>query len=317
MSRLPNVKAITEYTEAYANDVDAHNDEQAARLLEALYIIDCYRVVMMMRPPTLMWHTLTRLAAQAQQGSRLTSVIRSAAALVDGTVLPRPANGEDCSLASLASLAPHLWTVLYPRRNQHKGDTVLAEALRIGKPDFVEIACEKWIQSGVAVPSTDMTALLLYHMIGINLHANLSTLQTFAYLGTGSETHGHRGRSMAEEIHCWLEERDYDVAHWHAEQLTTIVEASLTHPKADASLRSRSSLSSGNTAEPRKVVYEAPHVPYAIYYATLVLYVKGAAMRDRLSAPLVRAPLVRGERLLSFLKVAVAQPLARMLCDMS
>jgi hypothetical protein len=58
---------------------------------------------------------------------------------------------------------------------------------------------------------------------------------------------------------------------------------------------------------------EAPHAPYAVYFAVLVLWCGDFMSEDPLTASQLRAPIIRGEKILLLHKVHVAQLLAKAL----
>ena len=66
----------------------------------------------------------------------------------------------------------------------------------------------------------------------------------------------------------------------------------------------------------RRLPFEAPHIPYAVYFATLVLWC-GAVTEETTVSNLLsaQASIARGERVLSLHKVHIAQLLARVLND--
>ncbi|KAK5242186.1 hypothetical protein LTR40_012878, partial [Exophiala xenobiotica] len=155
-----------------------------------------------------------------------------------------------------------------------------------------------------------------YHMMNIMLHANLTVLQSFAHSPPGSAARDPKKSLAAREMHAWTQDRQYKIARWHAEQMIVSVEGAFTSTAKTDQQGSQQppSRSSFTASEPRRLPHEAPHVPYAIYYATLVLWC-GAVIEERGGAQpaSVQAPIARGERILSLHKVHIAQLLARVL----
>lgn len=219
------------------------------------------------------------------------------------------------SLASLAYLSTFLWPAVYPRQNSYGVDNVVIESLSLGKSDFVELACDTWLRSLGERP--EPSHLVVYHMMNIMLHTNLTILQSFAHSPPGSAARDPKKSLAAREIHGWTQSRHYKIARWHAENMLSSIEGAFVTSlnKAEAAtLQQLSSRSSFSTTEPRRLPFEAPHVPYAMYYATLVLW-GGAAIEESAGASSVSAQalIARGERVLSLHKVHIAQLLARVL----
>ncbi|KAK5025031.1 hypothetical protein LTS07_008410 [Exophiala sideris] len=222
---------------------------------------------------------------------------------------------ESARLTSLAYLSTFLWPAIYPRQNSYGIDNVVIESLSLGKSDFVELACDTWLRSFGQRP--EPSHLVVYHMMNIMLHTNLTVLQSFAHSPPGSAARDPKKSLAAREIHGWAQSRHYKVAKWHAENMLSSIEGAFVTSlnKSEAAtphqIPSRSSFS---TTEPRRLPFEAPHVPYAMYYATLVLW-SGATLEESAGTSSVSAQalIARGERILSLHKVHIAQLLARVL----
>jgi hypothetical protein len=152
----------------------------------------------------------------------------------------------------------------------------------------------------------------MYHMMNIMIHADLIMLQHFAHSTPGSAARDPKKSLVAREIKTWKEGRHYKIANWHAEGIISSVEKAISASSGKAEQqRSRST----NT-EPRRLPFEAPHVPYGIYYATLVIWC--GAITDEptdMPSPNARVYIARGERVLSLHKVHIAQLLARVLYE--
>jgi len=284
-------------------------DEQAARLLESVHIFDCYRVIIMMRPPSLMaYHMLTRLGSS---WTEVTATRGRADMLLDCRL---PLAPESSTLAALGSLATHLWSAMYTRQNQYESDNLLAENLHLGNPDCISLACERWLQC-YAQSSTSYADQAVHHMMQIMLHTNVTTLQMFAHAAPESFARDPALSTTAKEIFGWVKDDHYEVASWHAEQLTAGVEKSIHAVKSNSGNASQRSAS--NITEAPRLDFEAPHVPYAIYYATLILWCKYATAPGKMSAAQIRAPVVRGERILSLHRVHAATLLGHVLAEIS
>jgi hypothetical protein len=312
------------------------------RLLESLYILDCYRVIIMQIPPSLSWHHVDSVVQSLPPDSQMAQLQHVVAGLTgpahsrtDSSFLDR------FSMASLASLSPYLWPAIYPRQNRHHNNDdngLISEGLSSWKADFIELACDNWLRTS-SRQSRNPATLAIYHMMNIMLHANPTALQSFAHSSPGSAARDPKKTSAASEVHAWVQDRHYGIAHWHAEHLIHAIETAFVAAPLNRqaeyqqdSQRRPASVSpvSSASVEQARLPFEAPHVPFAIYYATLVLWC-GAAVPTKESsattasissqsaaavsavASAARAHVVRGERILSLHKVHIAQLLARVL----
>jgi hypothetical protein len=285
------------------------------RLLEALYILDCYRVIVMHRPPSLSWHHVVSFSQMHSAGSQIDRLFHSVAELTDGGHACTSLLSNEFSLASLACLCIYSWPARYPRQNSYGPDNMLRESLCLWKADVAELACDAWLRT--TGKAKDPSHLAIYHMMNIMLHTNLTVLQSFAHSAPGSTERDPKKGLAAREIHMWTQDRHYKIARWHAESMITSIEEAFTAPTNRVERQhpqQPSSWSKFSTTETRRLPYEAPHVPYAIYYATLVLWCGLLADTTTVSSSVVaQAPIARGERILSLHKLHIAQLLARVL----
>ncbi|KAK4935802.1 hypothetical protein LTR10_023209 [Elasticomyces elasticus] len=310
------IYSVQQYSQAFkASEMHGRKEEESARLLETLYILECYRVIILQCPPTLSWHHSDSFAASPLPGTQIHRLQSLIADLTRGSTLTEPDTCNKFSLTSLAYLSTFLWPAIYPRQNSYGIDNVVIESLSLGKSDFVELACDTWLRSFGQRP--EPSHLVVYHMMNIMLHTNLTVLQSFAHSPPGSAARDPKKSLAAREIHGWAQSRHYKVAKWHAENMLSSIEGAFVTSlnKSEAAtphqIPSRSSFS---TTEPRRLPFEAPHVPYAMYYATLVLW-SGATLEESAGTSSVSAQalIARGERILSLHKVHIAQLLARVL----
>lgn len=154
-------------------------------------------------------------------------------------------------------------------------------------------------------------------MMNIMLHANLTVLQSFTHSAPEAAARDPKKSLAAREIHAWTQGRHYKIARLHAENMIASVEAAFAAPVNRSEWQTPQRMASGSSSlnrEVRRLPFEAPHVPYAIYYATLVLWC-GAVFEENTvsSSTSTQGPIARGERILSLHKVHIAQLLARVL----
>nr|OQO24356.1 hypothetical protein B0A51_06640 [Rachicladosporium sp. CCFEE 5018] len=212
--------AIEVYSMVCKADSDYDEDVIVAQLLAAMYIFDCYRVVIMMRPPSLMWHRMSRVSQRAANFGELGRLKDAVRQLTDG-VFRTPADTTH-GIASLAAMAPLLWSAV-PRHTQHAAAETPLSAARLPRSVLVDAALEKWYQLQVT-PSTDVTALVLYHVMQIVLHTDLTTLQAFIYADADSSRRIDRQEIASKALHLWMKSRDYDTAQWHAGKIMELAE---------------------------------------------------------------------------------------------
>lgn len=268
----------------------------------------------MQRPPSMSWCHINSFAHSPGTDSHMTQLHHEIAALTD------PSHSIDCAsnkrygLASLAALSAHLWPVTYPSSAGYSSPSLGTENHSLWKAEFVELACDTWLRT--AGPAVKSSSLAVYHMMNIMLHANLVGLQSFAHSLPGSDTRDPDKSSTGKEIHAWLQDRHYEIALWHAGNLINSVESDFVAPTTKARKQDsrRPSSMSSSSPEPARLPFETPHVPYAIYFATLILWC-GAMAGDNTysSTASARAHLARGEQILSQHRVLIAQLLASVL----
>lgn len=269
----------------------------------------------MQRPPSMPWSHANSFAQPPSTDSRTAQLQRRVEALTDSGYSVDSLATKEYSLASLAALSLHLWPVIYPSSNKSGSSSDGIKSHRLWKADFVELAGDTWLRT--AGTTANSSSLAVYHIMNIMLHGNLSVLQCFAHSHSCSEARDPEKSSTGREVHAWLHGRHYTIARWHAENLINAVENAFVAPPSKAKRqdsRMPPSMSSSSSTETARLPFEAPHVPYAIYFATLILWC-GEIVGDNTSSSVVasKAHLARGEQLLSQHRVHIAQLLARVL----
>jgi hypothetical protein len=305
------IHALQEYSHAcqmFPDDLGT--TEQNTHLLESLYILDCYHVVIIQHPPSLSWHHIDSFANSPPPASRMQQLGHCLQELTNGHVPINP-HIDEFSLPSLAALCVYLWPAAYARQNRYGSDEVVIESLSLWKPDFAESACNNWLRA--IGPKRNPSELTIYHLMNIMLHANLAVVQHFAHSPPGSAARDAKKSAIGKEITAWVQSRHYQIACWHAEQLITTIEGAFMSSgnRSEQQPSSRTSVH----AEPRRLPYEAPHVPYAVYYATLVVWCRSVFKEEKTKSSTSGgwASIARGERILSLHDVHIAQLLAHVL----
>ena len=268
-------------------------------------------------PPSFSWHHADSFARSSNSSSQMHKLHKLVAEVTDGGRTTMPNAGSDFSLASLACASVFLWPVMYPRQNRYGVSNVVVGSLSLWKRDFVDLACDTWLR--IHGPSTNASHLAVYHMLNIMLRANLTVIQSFAHSQPDSPARDPKKGLAAREVHLWIRSPHYKFAHWHAEHMLTAIEAAFSSPASRSEQSHFQRLSerrSSSMPESRQLPFEAPHVPYAVYFATLIIWC--GAMTEESSASIslaAQAAITRGERILSLHKVHIAQLLAHVLSD--
>lgn len=288
-----------------------------ASLLESLYILDCYRVIIMQCPPSLSWHHSDSFARAVNPSSRIHDLHRRVAEIVDGGRTITPNSGSEFSLASLACASVFLWPVIYPRQNRYGVSNLVVESFSLWKRDFADLACDTWLR--LHGQDADVSHLTIYHMLNIMLRANLTVVQSFAHSAPGSPARDPEKGLAAREVQLWTRSPQYKFARWHADHMIAAIEGAFTTP-VDRSerpgLERFSTPASSSATEAQQLPFESPHTPYAIYFATLIIWCGVMTDQDDFSTSLAtQAAITRGERLLSLHRIHIAQLLARVLND--
>jgi hypothetical protein len=217
------------------------------------------------------------------------------------------------SLASLASLSSFLWPAVYARQNRYGSNNVSVESVSLWKGDFVELGCDTWLRSQSHATASDMA---VYHLMHIMLHANLTVIQSFAHSTPDSAGRDPEKSLAAMEIHAWGRSRHYKIARWHAERIVAAVEEAFNAPPSRSEMSSLPPhIRASSGAEPRRLPFESPHVPYTVYFATLVIACGEMCCESTSVSSSAQATIIRGERILSFHKIHVARLLGRVLSE--
>ena len=268
----------------------------------------------MQRPPSLSWLAIESLAEQHHFTGPLAQ-LRGEIADLSYKSYSHESENHRFDLAVLASLTPRLWPASYSRFNGYGAEYTSIDSLHLWKAEPMELACEVWLRS--RTPS-DPSHLAVYHMMNIVLHSNITVIQSFVHSAPDSTGRDPTKNAAAREAVNWAKDRHYLVASWHADSLITAIERALTdsqHDSTQVGARQGLRMVQSSHSDQRRLDHEAPHVPYAIYYATLVLwcgqFTAGQHLDStRLSA---KAVIARGERALSSHRVHIAQLLAQVL----
>ncbi|KAK5048191.1 hypothetical protein LTR84_005861 [Exophiala bonariae] len=145
------------------------------------------------------------------------------------------------------------------------------------------------------------------------LRANLTVVQSFAHSAPKSAARDPEKGIAAREVQAWTRSPQYKFSRWHADHMITAIEESFSDPNV---LNRQSGQPSLSATEGQRLPFESPHIPYALYFATLIVWCGEMSKENNNSASLAtQAAIKRGERLLLLHKVHIAKLLARVLLD--
>lgn len=173
------------------------------------------------------------------------------------------------------------------------------------RSEFAHLTLHK-LGSVARLSSSD---ILLYHMVNISLHVSLDLLQCFARSKTGDATDAARSL-LITRVQKWISSRHGAVARWHAIRIVLEAQSHFNKkPKPTDEDQGQSVSDDSNDASG----LGAPHVPYSVYYATLVLW---SAATISGSPQMEQELLLRtGSHVLNSMSVRIAGVLANALSE--
>lgn len=279
------------------------------RLLCDIQLLECYRTVLLQRPPNLFPSMFPDLDFPHEIDSSSMENFGSLSVLSTLQILMtpgRPAEKLICpshSIYSLASLATLCW---------HAMSTSPAASIAVfpWRKEAFHLALNKWANSHQTLPNPSV--LMLFHMTSVGLCVNITHIHGIAHLRLQNT---QSPLALIEHLKEMpeLATEDCQAAIWHSEQIVRLAKRLTNSPPENASgkicqtLRpsehssNPSSDSKRNTADP-----EPPHIAFCIYLAHLMLW-SAALVRLPSDTEALNAQLDTGIYILSHLKVRVAK----------
>ncbi|KAJ9609571.1 hypothetical protein H2200_005898 [Cladophialophora chaetospira] len=275
----------------------AAEEDELKNVVEAIHLLECYRVLLLQRPPT-----LTPLTTQFRSSCDENELVPTRYFHNLADLLPSPRNAKPVvgTLIDLAMIVRLTWFG-GPRASR-------GQESRLWKLDFVELALTRWGEATAHVE--EPLLLVLYHMAHLNLHSDLGLLQRHARKAA-------KGCSIppsssgTPSIKGWLASQQYDISAWHAERL-------LKTSKSAFRSHNRATHASGSGQQQQKAQNlnsEPPHLPFCIYFASLVLWY--GCLRPDQDSSRGNLCIVNGMTLLSRLNVQVARNLSNALQELT
>lgn len=240
-------------------DTDDHTQRELAYLTESLHVLDSYRVLLLSRPPCLLSSSdLTVEMAQAFPSDH-----RRSMASLESIMTPiAPLSASFATLQNLARLSAYVW-MSSPRGQESARHT------QAWKAEFIELGLERWMYAKSLSPEdVGLSELLIYRLAYINLYSNLSLLQRYAHVFIDPVTCAAQDKNF-DGIQAWVNGHDYSVVQWHAEATLRLIKNNIPTPYR----RHHPPLQTSRCFEP-------PHLPYCIYFATLIVWYGGISPKS-------------------------------------
>lgn len=260
-------------------------------------MLESYRVILLQRPPALAAEDFTPVASLQTVERALPTLPRA---------IQDEQDSEPTEVIRLAELASPSWFV-----SPHGPSGFPNPAL--WKADFVEVALERWYSSHESRTSSDAWTTMLYHMVCLNMHSNIDLLQRHARLVAKT------GRlpsqpAVFRSVDKWRNSRHYRICKSHADMVLAI-DMSFSNQHRPAGAPRASSAMLYGSRKPSTHISEPPHVPFCIYYATLIIWY-GIIGNTEQNTSTANVCLETGARLLFELKAHVATHLGRALHEL-
>lgn len=231
----------------------------------SLYTLECYRVILLLRPPDTFFRSLFRFS-----GGDADAVLQSNTAdrLVHSLFTP------DTSITTAHNYydqATSLCTIAISASLRLTSSDSSSIVRSLWKAEYFELALSRW-HSAQLQHSTDWSLLTLYHLICLNLHTNVGLIQHLVHASDWIRR-DDRTSKLWSSLDTWRTSRHYPAARWHAQtilsQLNEVLasSAAIRHSSEDDGLQAGVPKPSQQAVPP-----ESPHVPYAVYIATIVLW---------------------------------------------
>ncbi|KAK5704468.1 hypothetical protein LTR17_021850 [Elasticomyces elasticus] len=264
------LQALRNYNHLIPANLDAATLRDVHGISQAMELVECYHVLLLQRPP----------CAPPPQLRSMASLEQNQAAPNPG--LPGHAQGLHTSIAGLSAFA---WAA-----SCHGEESSCSRQL--WRAEFVELAMERWMGGrGLPLSESDLPTILVYHLMHLRLKVNLDFLQKSARQFTISPS---QTSSDHEVLEHYVRGRPFAIAMWHAQAMLSMVQEVLDMPANSA------------TSTCSKRMSEPPHLPYCIYFSTMILWYGEFAKLGYRS--LARdACIKRGVRLLDRLKIRIAR----------
>jgi hypothetical protein len=268
--------------------------QQLLLVIESIYILDAYRVLLLLRPPCF----LSPIEPNASYPDGIYESRKISMTTLKSLMTPTgsiPAGPP--SIQHLAMISAYSWM---PSPRGH-------ECLRrpqLWKTEFVELALERWVVARTQESDPpDLSQSLIYHLTYINLHSNLAVLQRFAHEFI-RPAENQISPNAFDSLRAWVHGSDFPIALWHAECMLKRIRSSLPP------LQRRNDPGVAKTR-----FLEPPHLPYCVYFATLIVWY-GGTREDSIHGSR-NGCIEAAVQILSRLRAPVSKVVSSALCELS
>lgn len=214
------------------------------RALEALYILEGYRVLLLQRPPHL-YPSVRESLPPAQTGG-LSDVLTGLS--LPGFPTPSTSLSQILFVSALTILS---WPTI-PREG-------IGLQGALWSSEFVELALSR-VRHSLHVEN-DVDALSLYFFTNISLNSDLRLIQRFARETIDTEQRANFSDNILQILRGWTSSDECRVSLYHAKALVELATTTFYRPGAK------------DQVDPLVwVIPEMPHVPYGVFSSCLVLW---------------------------------------------
>lgn len=267
-------------------ELDPADTRELSLTLEALEILESYRVLLLQRPP----YFLSINHHHRQQSSLKLDLTP----LFNPTAHSTPVTG---CLREVANLGIYSWAAS-PRGQEY------TRVPQLWRPEFIELGLERWENAQASSrTTTDLPSMLLYHLAHLHLQVNLGILQRLA------RSFKAKPKTPSEEKISDIVRRctrgpSFKAAVWHAMAMLRDIKEHV----AVSGRRQPEFLE-------RPQILEPPHLPYCIYFATLMVWYSEYVVTGSHSIT-GNTCIENGIHLLGMLNLRVAKVLANALREL-
>lgn len=248
--------------DAQAEELE-HDRIKLGLVSEALEMLESYRVLLLLLPPCFPENFTPESSRAPGSNGNLHPRLSSPAASLAALMTP---NGEITSCASLqtlTSITKYFWM------SSPRGHECARKRYQLWNPEFIELALERWMtadKNNMSDPeetsTLDISPALLYHLALMHSYLNLAMILRYSH-EFSKRSKIPSDSNLVESIHRCISGPDFKIARWHAEIMLQLIKKSTSIPYH---------LDRNHLAKERPQMVEPPHLPYCIYFATLVIW---------------------------------------------
>ncbi|KEF60626.1 uncharacterized protein A1O9_02187 [Exophiala aquamarina CBS 119918] len=285
-------------------------EDERKSLIQSLFVLECYRVVLLQKPPMFYPCSTPRYILDVVQGSgygpgpgpedeALSEYLRSIAALENsGRRIDTPSMSVH-TLYAMSLLTTHVTyraaTTTINEQDAGRSEQASGRSSKsLWQMAFFELVLNNWRCVHSTAPSAN--TMMLFHTIHLNMYASLPTIQELTqkilYQAARNPTTGQASSvpsntttlttGISERLQrCFRTEDDCEKALWHANQILRLAQQ----------VTAREHEFRGNTAlchtahhskdDGQEDIARSPHFMWAVYFATLCFWFANSDLAPR------------------------------------